>query len=158
MKLVIIGAGSSYTPEVIDGILKETCFANAAIALYDLHTEEARERLRIIYGLSRRMAKKQNANVEIYMADTLEDALEDASFVLSQFRVGLLPARIQDEKIPLKYGLIGQETTGAGGFFNAMRTIPAALELAHTMERICPDAWMVNFTNPSGIITEAVSS
>ncbi len=157
MKLVIIGAGSSYTPEVIDGILKETCFANAAIALYDIHTEEARERLRIIYGLSRRMAKKQNANVEIYMADTLEDALEDASFVLSQFRVGLLPARIQDEKIPLKYGLIGQETTGAGGFFNAMRTIPAALELAHTMERICPDAWMVNFTNPSGIITEAVS-
>ncbi len=157
MKLVIIGAGSSYTPEVIDGILREMCFDSAVIALYDLHTEEARKRLKVIHGLSCRMAEKQNAKVNIYMADTLEGALENASFVLSQFRVGQLFARIQDEKIPLKYGLIGQETTGAGGFFNAMRTIPAALELAHAMERICPDAWMVNFTNPSGIITEAVS-
>ena len=156
MKLVIIGAGSSYTPEVIDGILREMCFDSAVIALYDLHTEEARKRLKVIHGLSCRMAEKQNAKVNIYMADTLEGALENASFVLSQFRVGQLFARIQDEKIPLKYGLIGQETTGAGGFFNAMRTIPAALELAHAMERICPDAWMVNFTNPSGIITEAV--
>ena len=102
------------------------------------------------------MAQKQNAKAEFFVADTREGALQNADFVVSQFRVGLLAARILDERIPLRYGLIGQETTGAGGFFKAMRTIPATLELVRDMERICPDAWLVNFTNPSGIITEAV--
>jgi 6-phospho-beta-glucosidase len=154
MKLTIIGAGSSYTPEVMDGLFKESCFAQAEVALYDL--AEARDRLRTICDLSNRMAAKKNVKMNIYIADTLDSALENASFVLSQFRVGLLEARILDEKIPLKYGLIGQETTGAGGFFNAMRTIPATMNLVHTMEKLCPDAWLINFTNPSGIITEAV--
>lgn len=154
MKVTIIGAGSSYTPEVLDGLLKDNCFAGSEVALYDL--PEAKDRLEAVYGLSIRMAKKQNVIMNIYIAETLEAALDKASFVLSQFRVGLMQARILDEKIPLKYGLIGQETTGAGGFFNAMRTIPATLQLVHAMERICPDAWLINFTNPSGIITEAI--
>lgn len=154
MKLTIIGAGSSYTPEVMDGLFNEECFAGAQIALYDL--PEANDRLKAVCDLSNRMAIKKNAKISIYMADTLEDALKDTSFVLSQFRVGLLEARILDEKIPLKYGLIGQETTGAGGFFNAMRTIPATMNLVRTMEKLCPDAWLINFTNPSGIITEAI--
>lgn len=154
MKLTIIGAGSSYTPEVMDGLFSEECFAGSEIALYDI--PEARERLKIIYDLSNRMASKKNFNVKIYMAESLEDALKDSSYVLSQFRVGLLEARILDEKIPLKYGLIGQETTGAGGFFCAMRTIPATINIARLMEKLCPDAWLINFTNPSGIITEAI--
>jgi 6-phospho-beta-glucosidase len=154
LKLTIVGAGSSYTPEVIDGLFKETCFDGADITLYDL--PEARNRLKIIYDLSNRMADKKNVRMNFHIAETLEEALEEADFVLSQFRVGLLEARILDEKIPMKYGLIGQETTGAGGFFNAMRTIPATINLVRTMERLCPDAWLINFTNPAGIITEAV--
>lgn len=154
MKIAIIGAGSSYTPEVMDGLFKEPCFANSEVALYDL--PEADQRLEAVVGLSNRMAAKQKVKMDIHKAETLETALEGASFVLSQFRVGQLQARILDEKIPLKYGLIGQETTGAGGFFNAMRTIPATLNLVRAMEKICPDAWLINFTNPSGIITEAV--
>lgn len=156
MKLTIIGAGSSYTPEVIDGLLREPCFYNSEIALYDLPDDEARQRLETIYRLACRMAEKQQVNIRFFIADTLEEALYNASFVLSQFRAGLLQARIQDEKIPLAYHLIGQETTGAGGFFNAMRTIPEALKMARAMERLCPAAWLINFTNPSGIITEAV--
>ncbi|TAH73786.1 MAG: 6-phospho-beta-glucosidase [Anaerolineaceae bacterium] len=154
MKLTIIGAGSSYTPEVMDGLFKESCFDSAEIALYDL--PEASDRLKTVHDLSNRMAYKKNIKMKIHIADTLEEALKGASFVLSQFRVGLLEARILDERIPLQYGLIGQETTGAGGFFNAMRTIPAAINLVRAMERLCPDAWLINFTNPSGIITEAI--
>ena len=85
-----------------------------------------------------------------------ESALRDADFVCSQFRAGCLDARISDERISLKYGLIGQETNGLGGFANACRTIPIALEIAADMERLCPDAWLLNFTNPSGMVTEAI--
>ena len=154
LKIAIIGAGSSYTPEIIEGLLKTQCFSGLEVALYDL--PEGMERTGIICGLALRMAQRQNVWANIYITDNLENALKSCSFVVSQFRVGLLEARISDEKIPLKYGLIGQETTGAGGFFKAMRTIPATLELTRQMEKICPDAWLINFTNPSGIITEAV--
>ena len=154
MKIAIIGAGSSYTPEIIEGLLKARCFFALEVVLYDL--PEGMERAGIICGLALRMVQRQNAQVKIYTTDNLENALENSSFVVSQFRVGLLKARISDEKIPLKYGLIGQETTGAGGFFKAMRTIPATLDLARHIEKICPDAWLINFTNPSGIITEAI--
>lgn len=154
MKIAIIGAGSSYTPEVIDGLLKEHCFEALEIALYDL--PEGFGRTQIICELAQRMAEKQNVAARIYVAGCMEDALSGCAFVISQFRVGLLEARIQDERIPLQYGLIGQETTGAGGFFKAMRTIPATLELVRSMERFCPDAWLINFTNPSGIVTQAV--
>lgn len=154
MKIAIIGAGSSYTPEIIDGLLKAQCFSSLEVALYDL--PQGMERTGIICGLALRMAQRQNIQANIYVTDNLEKALDNCGFVVSQFRVGLLEARITDEKIPLKYGLIGQETTGAGGFFKAMRTIPATLKLVRHMEKICPDAWLINFTNPSGIITEAV--
>ncbi len=154
MKLTIVGAGSSYTPEIIDGLLEERCFDPLEIVLYDL--PEASERVDIICGLIRRMAEHKGVSVTVSQESRLQQALEGSSFVVSQFRVGLLEARIQDERIPLRYGLIGQETTGAGGFFKAMRTIPATLELTKEIERTCPEAWFINFTNPSGIITEAV--
>lgn len=154
MKVTIIGAGSSYTPEIIDGLLGEECFAPLEIALYDL--PEGAQRTDAVCAMGIRMAHKQASSAKIYTEYDLDTALNGSSFVVSQFRVGLLQARIKDERIPLKYGLIGQETTGAGGFFKAMRTIPATLDLVCRMEKICPDAWLINFTNPSGIITEAV--
>jgi len=154
MKITIIGAGSSYTPEIIDGLLTLQYFDTLEVALYDL--PEGNERAHIICEMALRMAKQQEAKIDIQVVPILQDALAGSDFVVSQFRVGLLAARIEDERIPLKYGLIGQETTGAGGFFNAMRTIPATLNLVRHMEQICPDAWLINFTNPSGIITEAV--
>lgn len=154
MKLTIVGAGSSYTPEIIDGLLSQACFGTMEVALYDL--PEGMERTGIVCDLALRMAKKRGVQADIHLVKELSQALDGSDFVVSQFRTGLLEARIKDERIPLKYGLIGQETTGAGGFFNAMRTIPATLELVHQMEKYCPDAWLINFTNPSGIITEAV--
>ncbi len=154
MKLTIIGAGSSYTPEIIDGLLGQPCFGALEVALYDL--PEGAARARIICDMALRMAKKRGAQATIEVVPQLDEALRGSDFVVSQFRVGLLAARVLDERIPLKYGLIGQETTGAGGFFKAMRTIPATLALVRRMEAVCPDAWLINFTNPSGIITEAV--
>lgn len=154
MKIAVIGAGSSYTPEAIDGLLGEKGFEPLEIALYDL--PEGQERAGIIRDLARRMAQAREAKARVEVSKTLEEALGGADFVISQFRVGLMQARIHDEKAPLSMGLLGQETTGAGGFFKAMRTIPAALALAHEMERLCPSAWLINFTNPSGIVTEAV--
>ena len=154
MKLTIVGAGSSYTPEIIDGLLGQACFGTLEVALYDL--PEGMKRTQIVCDMALRMAAKRGVRADIHVAEQLDQALEGSDFVVSQFRVGLLAARIKDERIPLKYCLIGQETTGAGGFFNAMRTIPATLELVRHMEKFCPNAWLLNFTNPSGIITEAV--
>ena len=154
MKLTIVGAGSSYTPEITDGLLGQACFGTLEVALYDLL--EGMKRTQIVCDMALRMAAKRGVRADIHVAEQLDQALEGSDFVVSQFRVGLLAARIKDERIPLKYCLIGQETTGAGGFFNAMRTIPATLELVRHMEKFCPNAWLLNFTNPSGIITEAV--
>ena len=154
MKIAIIGAGSSYTPEIVDGLLDRPVFMPLDVALYDL--PEGRERAQIICALAGRMAAKRGVEVRFRVAASLEEAITGCSFVVSQFRVGLLQARIQDEKMPLPMGLLGQETTGAGGFCKAMRTIPAALHLAHAMEACCPNAWLINFTNPSGIVTEAI--
>lgn len=84
-----------------------------------------------------------------------EAALKGADFVSTQFRVGLLDARIKDERIPLSHGVLGQETNGAGGMFKAFRTIPVILAIIDDMKRLCPDAWLVNFTNPAGMVTEA---
>lgn len=154
MKIAIIGAGSSYTPEIVDGLLGNRVFMPLEVALYDL--PEGKERVQIILGLAERMAKKRGVDACFWSAPTLQEAVTGCQFVVSQFRVGLLQARIYDEKMPLAMGLLGQETTGAGGFCKAMRTIPEALHLAHTMEACCPDAWLINFTNPSGIVTEAI--
>lgn len=154
MKIAIIGAGSSYTPEIVDGLLDVRAFMPLEVALYDL--PEGRERAQTVCSLAGRMARKRGADAAFHVAESLSEAVVGCRFVVSQFRVGLLEARIHDEKMPLPLDLLGQETTGAGGFCKAMRTIPAALEVAREMEKSSPDAWLINFTNPSGIITEAV--
>lgn len=154
-KIVVIGGGSSYTPELIEGLLNRYHEMPVA-SLWLVDIEEGKEKVEIIAGLARRMIAKAGLTIEVVATLDRESALRDADFVCSQFRAGCLDARISDERISLKYGLIGQETNGLGGFANACRTIPIALEIAADMERLCPDAWLLNFTNPSGMVTEAI--
>ncbi len=155
LKIVVIGGGSSYTPELIEGLLNRYHEMPVA-SLWLVDIEEGKEKVEIIAGLARRMIAKAGLTIEVVATLDRESALRDADFVCSQFRAGCLDARISDERISLKYGLIGQETNGLGGFANACRTIPIALEIAVDMERLCPDAWLLNFTNPSGMVTEAI--
>jgi 6-phospho-beta-glucosidase len=102
------------------------------------------------------MVEKAKVPVKIILSYDRKEALKDADFVITQLRVGLLDARIKDERISLKHGIIGQETNGAGGMFKALRTIPVILEIVKEIQEICPDAWLINFTNPAGMVTEAV--
>ena len=102
------------------------------------------------------MVEKSGLPIKIHLSLNRREALKNADFVTTQIRVGLLDARIKDERIPLKYGVIGQETNGPGGLFKALRTIPVILEICKDMEELCPNAWLINFTNPAGIVTEAV--
>lgn len=156
LKIAVIGGGSSYTPELAEGLIKNyDTFPVSEIALVDI--PEGAEKAEIICALLKRMFKRAALDVSVYFTLDRAMALRDADFVVSQFRVGGLNARISDERLPLKYGIIGQETTGPGGFANALRTIPVALEICHDIESFCPDAWLINFTNPSGIVTEAIN-
>jgi len=111
-------------------------------------------KLKISHELAQRMLENKFPECRLFSTLDLEQALADADFVLVQIRVGGLDARIKDEKIPLKYEMIGQETTGIGGFMKAMRTIPVMKKITDKMQKLCPGAYMVNFTNPSGLITE----
>ena len=152
-KVAIIGGGSSYTPELIDGFIQhEHEMKVGEIALFDIDDE----RLEIVGGMVQRQVHYAELDTRVTLNRSRPQAVEGAEFVISQMRVGKMPARILDEKLPLKYDIVGQETTGPGGTFKAWRTIPVALEIARDMERYAPDAWYLNFTNPSGIITEAI--
>jgi len=152
-KITVIGGGSTYTPELIDGFIQnEEHLQVEEIALYDIDEE----RLNIVGGMAQRMVRYAELNTKITLNTDRPRAIDGAKFVLSSMRVGQMPARIIDEKIPLKYNVIGQETTGPGGTFKAFRTIPVSLEIARDMKKYAPDAWYINFTNPSGIMTEAL--
>ncbi len=155
INVAVIGSGSTYCPELVDGFIK----AADSLRLNKLSLMDIDERKRtIVGGLCERMLKNANIDCEVIMTDSLDIALKDADFVVTQIRVGKLPARHLDETIPLKYDLIGQETTGIGGFFKALRTIPVMAEICKKIEEVCPKAWLVNFTNPSGIISEFVQN
>lgn len=153
--VAIIGAGSSYTPELMDGFLgfDPTRLPVAEFRLFDVHAE----RLGVMAGLAGRMVRRHGRPIAVKTCTRLEEALEGADFVITQIRVGGMQARWLDESIPLKYGILGQETTGPGGMFKALRTIPAMLEIARAVERVAPQAFILNYTNPSGIVTEAVT-
>lgn len=155
LKIATIGGGSSYTPELIEGFIKRL----ASLPVKDIYLvdiDAGLEKLQIVTALAQRMAAKSGADLQIHATTDRREALKDADFVTTQFRVGLLDARIRDERIPLRYQRIGQETTGAGGFAKALRSIPVILDICHDMEELCPNAWLINFANPSGILTEAV--
>ena len=155
LKVVTIGGGSSYTPELIEGFIKRHEELPVK-ELWLVDIEEGKEKLEIVGNLAKRMVKKANIDMEIHLTLDRREALKNADFVTTQLRVGLLDARIKDESIPLSHGLIGQETNGAGGLFKALRTVPVILDIIKDIEELCPNAWLINFTNPTGIISEAV--
>lgn len=157
MKITVIGGGSSYTPELVEGLIaRHASLPMAELALVDV--EAGREKVEIIAALSRRMLDRNGLEaVKVSVHFDADDAIRGSSFVLTQLRVGQLPARAADERLGLSHKLLGQETTGVGGFAKALRTIPVMLDIARRVERLAPDAWIINFTNPAGIVTEAVS-
>ncbi len=153
MKLAVIGAGSSYSPELVDGLFPRL----DAIPVTELWMMDPDlERLEITANFARRMARRHGDPFTVHHTADLREAVKDARYVITQLRVGQSQARIADEKLGLRHNIIGQETTGVGGFACALRTIPPVLEIAHAMEDLAPDGVLVNFTNPSGIITEAL--
>lgn len=155
VKIATIGGGSSHTPELMEGFIKRYDeLPIREIWLVDI--PEGEEKMRIVGEMAQRMWDASPYDVKVHMTLDRREALKDADFVTTQFRVGLLNARIKDERIPLSYGLLGQETNGAGGMFKAFRTIPVILDIVEDMKELCPNAWLVNFTNPSGMVTEAV--
>lgn len=155
LKIVTIGGGSSYTPELVEGFIKR-CKELPVKELWLVDIEEGKHKLEIVGNLAKRMVKKAGIDMEIHLTLDRREALKDADFVTTQLRVGLLEARIKDESIPLSHGVIGQETNGAGGLFKALRTVPVVLDIIKDVEELCPNAWIINFTNPTGVITEAV--
>ena len=155
LKICTIGGGSSYTPELMNGFIKRyDRLPVREIWLVDV--ERGREKLEIVGALAQRMWDKTGHDVKVHLTLDRREALRDADFVTTQFRVGLLEARIKDERIPFSHGMLGQETNGAGGMFKALRTIPVILDIVEEMKELCPNAWLVNFTNPSGMVTESV--
>ncbi|WP_088033890.1 6-phospho-beta-glucosidase [Evansella clarkii] len=155
VKVVVIGGGSSYTPEIIEGFIQR--YDNVPIneiVLVDI--EQGAKKLRIIEDLSKRMIEKSGLDIKLSSTLKRREALAGADFVTTQIRVGGLAARAKDERIPLSHGLVGQETNGAGGIFKALRTIPVLMKIADEMNDLCPEAWLINFTNPAGIVTEAL--
>lgn len=155
IKISIIGAGSTYTPELIEGIIMRAgVLPVTEIYLMDIDTRK----LEIVGGLCSRMIEKAGHKAAVVLTQDLTATLTGADFVLAQIRVGKLACRILDETIPLKHDLIGQETTGIGGFFKALRTIPVMLNIAKQMEQLCPQAWLINFSNPSGILAQALQN
>jgi 6-phospho-beta-glucosidase len=152
MKIAVIGGGSTYTPELVSCLLRKG-LGVGELALHDIDAE----RLDVVGGLAGRMLAREGFTGELLLTHDLDEALDGADFVLLQIRVGGQAARLLDETIPLEMGCIGQETTGAGGFAKALRTVPVVLAIAaRVAERAAPGAWIIDFTNPVGIVTRAL--
>lgn len=155
IKIVTIGGGSSYTPELVEGFINR--YPELPVReLWLVDIPEGRKKLEIVSALARRMVEKAGVPIEIRTTLDRREALPGADFVTTQIRVGHLEARAKDERIPLKYGVIGQETNGPGGLLKGLRTIPVTLEICRDIEELCPEAWFINFSNPAGMVTEAV--
>lgn len=155
LKIAVIGGGSSYTPELVEGfILHYHELPVRELWLVDI--EPGLHKLNIVGSLAQRMVEKSGLPIKVYLTTDRRKAIEGADFVSTQMRVGMLDARVRDESIPPKYGVIGQETTGPGGMMKALRTIPVLLDICRDIEELAPNAWMLNFTNPAGMVTEAV--
>ena len=155
MKVAVIGGGSTYTPELIDGILqRHDRLPISTIHLIDIDLT----RLTIIAAFAKRMIKAAGRDINIEFSTDIREGIRNSSFVVSQFRVGTQKARHRDEMLGRKYGLVGQETVGVGGFAKALRTIPVALSIAQIIQEEAPDAMLLNFTNPAGLITQALKT
>jgi 6-phospho-beta-glucosidase len=154
VKVAIVGAGSTYTPELVEGFIRRADrFPVDELALLDVDPT----RLEVVGGLSRRMLDRAGFGGRTVLTDDRDEAIDGAAFVIVQLRVGGQAARLLDETIPPRFGCIGQETTGAGGFAKALRTVPVVLELAELASRRgAPGCWFVDFTNPTGLVTQAL--
>jgi 6-phospho-beta-glucosidase len=154
VKVAVVGGGSTYTPELVEGfVTRGDRLTVDELALLDIDAE----RLAVVGGLAERMLRRAGWSGRLVLTGDRDRALEGAGFVLVQLRIGGQAARFSDETIPPRYGCIGQETTGPGGFAKALRTVPVVLELAEeTARRGAPDAWFVDFTNPTGLVTQAL--
>ncbi|MEW2583853.1 6-phospho-beta-glucosidase [Streptomyces virginiae] len=153
MKLAVVGGGSTYTPELIDGFarLRDTLPVSELVLI-----DPATERLELIGALARRILARQDHAGRVTTTTDLDAGVAGADAVLLQLRVGGQAARLQDETWPLECGCVGQETTGAGGLAKALRTVPVVLDIAERVRRASPDAWIIDFTNPVGIVTRAL--
>ncbi|MFI1754451.1 6-phospho-beta-glucosidase [Streptomyces sp. NPDC020571] len=153
MKLTVVGGGSTYTPELIDGFarLRDTLPVEELVLV-----DPAADRLELVGGLARRILAKQGHGGRVVTTSDLDAAVDGADAVLLQLRVGGQAARQRDETWPLECGCVGQETTGAGGLAKALRTVPVVLDIAERVRRANPDAWIIDFTNPVGIVTRAL--
>ncbi|MFE9921098.1 6-phospho-beta-glucosidase [Streptomyces sp. NPDC005774] len=153
MKLTVVGGGSTYTPELVDGFarLRDSLPVEELVLV-----DPAADRLELVGGLARRIFARQGHGGRIVTTSDLDAAVDGADAVLLQLRVGGQAARQQDETWPLECGCVGQETTGAGGLAKALRTVPVVLDIAERVRRANPDAWIIDFTNPVGIVTRAL--
>lgn len=155
IKIVTIGGGSSYTPELVEGFIKR--YDHLPVEeLWLVDVPAGEEKLNIVGALAKRMVEKAGVPIKVHLTLDRRSALKGADFVTTQLRVGQLDARILDETIPAKHGVLGQETNGPGGLFKGLRTIPVILDIIKDMEELCPEAWLINFANPAGMVTEAV--
>jgi 6-phospho-beta-glucosidase len=154
MKIAVVGGGSTYTPELIEGFARRAdVLAVDELVLHDINPD----RLDVVGSLAQRILTKQGYRGQLVTTTSLDDAVDGASAVLIQLRVGGQRARLVDETLPGKFALLGQETTGPGGFAKALRTVPVVLGIAEVVaKRALPDAWIVDFTNPVGIVTRAL--
>ena len=154
IKVAVIGGGSTYTPELVEGFgLRASTLPVDELVLHDIDEE----RLAVVGGLAGRILRKLDFPGRLILTSDREAAVEGASFVLVQLRVGGLRARLQDETIPPRFGCLGQETTGPGGFAKALRTVPVVLEIAEDTARLgAPGAWLLDFTNPAGLVAQAL--
>ncbi|MFD7976167.1 6-phospho-beta-glucosidase [Streptomyces sp. NPDC059071] len=152
-KIAVVGGGSTYTPELIDGFarLRDTLPVTELVLV-----DPAAERLELVGGLARRIFARQGHDGVVATTSDLDAAVDGADAVLLQLRVGGQAARERDETWPLECGCVGQETTGAGGLAKALRTVPVVLDIAERVRRTNPDAWIIDFTNPVGIVTRAL--
>jgi 6-phospho-beta-glucosidase len=154
MKVAVLGGGSTYTPELLDGLCARAQeLAAREVALFDIDGH----RLGRVGRFCQRLAAHAGGAVAVTLHEELGPALDGADFVVTQIRVGGQEARARDERLGRRHGLVGQETTGVGGFAKALRTIPVILRYAEEVARRAPDAWIINFTNPSGLVTEAIT-
>jgi 6-phospho-beta-glucosidase len=154
MKVAVIGGGSSYAPELINGFLERF----ETLPLRELWLMDvSSERLEIVGGFAQRMVRAKGSQFTVHLTSDQPEAIRDASYVITQLRVGGMQARREDEYLGRRHGLIGQETTGVGGMAKALRTVPIIQKVASDIADLAPDALLVNFTNPAGLITEALS-
>src|SRR6202142_3411443 len=154
MKIAVIGGGSTYTPELVNGFLSR--FNNLPLkelCLMDIDDE----RLKIVGGFAQRMVKAKGQPFKVILSHDQRESISGASYVITQLRVGRMPARRGDEYLGRRHGLIGQETTGVGGMAKALRTIPVILDIAKDIRETAPGALLANFTNPAGLVTEALT-